>query len=300
VPDAQRTVEIEPPYDLVRTLRRYAVWGTDPCIRFGANEVWNAFRATTGPATVRYEDRDRVIHVDAWGPGAEEAITLAPDHLGAHDRSHAYESDHPIVGPLLSELRPLRFGRTRRVMERLVPIVIAQKVTSAGASESWRELVYRYGERAPGPPEKKLWIGPSAETLRSLAYYDLHPMNLEKKRADTILFCARRSKRLESFVDLPDAYERLLAFPGIGPWTAALIVSGAMGSPDAVPTGDYHMPHHVAHALLGERRGTDEQMLELLEPFRPYRGRALSAILHGAPGVPRRGPRLSFVDIRAR
>lgn len=293
-------IELEAPYDLEATMRRYAVWGTDPTIRFDGG-VWNAFRTSIGPATVHYEERDGVVHARAWGPGALEAIELAPEHLGAHDRSHHATSDHPIVGPLLDGVRAMRFGRTRRAMERLVPVVIAQKVTSAGASESWRELVYRCGERAPGPPEKKLWIPPSAETLRSLAYYDLHAMNLEKKRADTILFAARRAKRLEAYVassDAHDIYDRLLAFPGIGPWTAALVVSGAMGSADMVPIGDYHMPHHVAHALLGQPRGTDEQMLELLEPFRPFRGRALAAILHGVPGLPRRGPRLSVVNIR--
>jgi 3-methyladenine DNA glycosylase/8-oxoguanine DNA glycosylase len=302
-PSATGSIEIEGPYGLAATLRRTAVWGTDPTIRFfGEHEVHCAFRAPSGPAAVRYRALDAgercVVAVEAWGPGAEEALALAPDHLGAHDESWRTESDHPIVGPLLEDTRHVRFGRTLRVLERLVAMVIGQKVTAAGAAESWRELVYRYGERAPGPLE--LWIPPSADTLRGLAYFDLHPMNLERRRAETILFAARRAKRLEGLreLDFAAAYARLVAFPGIGAWTAGHVLSGALGDADAVPLADYHYPHIVAYALEGRRRGTDEEMVAALEPFRPFRGRALMAIVRGGEGPPRRGPRLSIRNIR--
>src|SRR4029453_406544 len=45
------------------------------------------------------------------------------------------------------------------------------------------------------------------------------------------------------------------------------------GDPDAVPVGDFHLPHLVAGALAGEPRGTDERMLEPLAPFAGHRRR---------------------------
>jgi 3-methyladenine DNA glycosylase/8-oxoguanine DNA glycosylase len=296
--DARGLVEIDGPYDLAATLRRNAVWGVDPTLRISGDEAWTAFRTPSGPASVHYVARGSHVEVEAWGAGAAEAVASAPDHLGANDPSWRFETDHPIVGKLVPSFRGLRFGRSRRIFERLVPVVIAQKVTSAGASQSWKELVWRLGERAPGPA--KLWIPPSAERLRALPYYELHPMGLERRRAETILFAARRARRLESFaaLDPAEAYARLLAFPGIGAWTAALITSAAHGDADAVPVGDYHMPHHVTFAFTGERRGSDERMLELLEPFRPQRGRVLALLMRGIEGPPRRGPRLSVRDIR--
>lgn len=57
--------------------------------------------------------------------------------------------------------------------------------------------------------------------------------------------------------------------------------------------GDYHLPNLAAWHLAGEPRGTDERMLELLEPFRPHRGRVLRLLQRGAGGAPRYGPRLA-------
>ena len=72
--------------------------------------------------------------------------------------------------------------------------------------------------------------------------------------------------------------------PGIGPWTAAEVMVRVLGDPDAVSVGDFHLPHLVSWALAGEARGTDERMLELLEPFRGQRARVIRLLeLSGNP-----------------
>jgi 3-methyladenine DNA glycosylase/8-oxoguanine DNA glycosylase len=84
----------------------------------------------------------------------------------------------------------------------------------------------------------------------------------------------------------------MTALPGIGPWTAAEVVRIAFGDPDAVSVGDYHIPNTVAYALAGEPRGTDDRMLELLEPFRGHRGRVCDLLAAGGLTAPRYGPRM--------
>ena len=83
---------------------------------------------------------------------------------------------------------------------------------------------------------------------------------------------AARAVGFEEIVDLPlpDAYRRLPRCPGIGPWTAAEVAIRALGDPDAVSVGDFHLPNLVAFALAGEPRATDARMLELLEPYRGH------------------------------
>lgn len=96
-----------------------------------------------------------------------------------------------------------------------------------------------------------------------------------------------------------DATRRLRALPGIGAWTAAEVSMVALGDPDAVSLGDYHLPHHVAWALAGEARADDARMLELIEPYRGHRGRVIRLIVAGHPGPPRFGPRMPLKSIAA-
>ena len=73
---------------------------------------------------------------------------------------------------------------------------------------------------------------------------------------------------------------------------AAEVVRVAFGDGDAVSVGDYHHKNVVAWALAGEARGTDERMLELLEPFRGHRGRVVAMLGMGGYAAPRFGPRM--------
>ncbi|MGZ4152311.1 MAG: DNA-3-methyladenine glycosylase 2 family protein, partial [Actinomycetota bacterium] len=82
------------------------------------------------------------------------------------------------------------------------------------------------------------------------------------------------------------------ALPGIGPWTVAGVARLALGDTDAVSVGDFHLPNTVCWALAGEPRGTDERMLELLEPYRGQRGRVQRLLEAGKISAPAYGPRM--------
>ncbi len=89
-----------------------------------------------------------------------------------------------------------------------------------------------------------------------------------------------------------EAHRRLRLLPGIGLWTAASVAHRCLGDADAVPVGDYHLCHLVTYNLTGKERGDDEQMLELLEPFRGQRGRVVRWLMIAGRTPPRRGPRM--------
>ena len=105
-----------------------------------------------------------------------------------------------------------------------------------------------------------------------------------------------RAAWFEAIVDLPlpDAYARLTALPGIGPWTAGEVAVRALGDVDAVSVGDFHLPNVVAYALAGEPRATDARMLELLEPYRGQRAIVIRLLELSGIQPPRYGPRLAF------
>ncbi|MFK7985752.1 MAG: DNA-3-methyladenine glycosylase [Sandaracinaceae bacterium] len=295
-----RVVTLPGPLDMKRTLGRLTLALGDPTTRVDGGAHWFAFHTEAGPASVRYEQRDsETVEVDAFGPGAEVALASAGAHLGADDRPESFRSDHPVVAPLIARFDGLRFGRSGRVLERLVPAILGQKVTGKGAARSWRELVWATSERAPGPVQS-LWLPPTAAQLRRLAYQDFHPFGVERKRAMIILSVVRRAKTLERLAtaDPELAWSRLNAFHGIGPWTAANVLSGARGDADLVPVGDYHFCHMVVHAFTGKDRGSDDEMMELLAPFAPHRGRVVAMLMAAGVSAPRFGPRMPVRDIR--
>ncbi len=73
----------------------------------------------------------------------------------------------------------------------------------------------------------------------------------------------------------------------------------ALGDPDAVSVGDFHLPHLVSWALAGEPRADDARMLELLEPYRGQRGRVIRLLEASGIRPPRYGPRLAPRSIAA-
>jgi 3-methyladenine DNA glycosylase/8-oxoguanine DNA glycosylase len=154
-------------------------------------------------------------------------------------------------------------------------------------------MIRRWGEPAPGPAGLRLPPRPAA--LARLPYHELHRVGIERKRADTIRRVAREAGRLDPMAPLgPVAVKaRLESIVGVGPWTSAEVGAVALGDPDAVSVGDYHLPNLVAWALAGEPRADDTRMLELLEPYRGQRGRVQRYLEVGRVTAPRYGPRMA-------
>ncbi len=80
--------------------------------------------------------------------------------------------------------------------------------------------------------------------------------------------------------DAPDAdvIATLTALPGIGQWTAEIYLAFALGRTDAFPAGDLAL-QESARLLYGlEDRPNPKQLIELAEPWRPWRSVAARAL----------------------
>ena len=249
--------------------------------------------------TLVIEQRPDSVHVEAHGPGALPALERAGELLGlSADRpgTHTLSDDaDPRIADLAGRLPGVRIPRTGAVFEALVAAILEQKVTGTEARRVWHGLVRTYGEPAPGGESIGLRVFPAPATLAALPYHRFHPLGLERRRAELIRAVAARAAWFEAIADLPlpGAYARLLAVPGIGPWTAAEVAVRALGDVDAVSVGDFHIPNLVSWALAGEPRGSDARMLELLEPYRGRRALVVRLLELSGMRAPRYGPRLT-------
>jgi 3-methyladenine DNA glycosylase/8-oxoguanine DNA glycosylase len=289
-PDAETVISLDVPIDLRATLSPLAHGLGDPTIRIGADGVWRATRAPSGPVSVRIAAAGAQIRIMAWGPGAAWAIGTAADLVGASDQPEALTPRHPLIAELVRRFPGLRLPRTHRPFDALLPAICEQKVTGTEARAAFRGIVRAHGEAAPGPA--RLQLPPHPSVLAQLPYFAFHRFGLERRRAELIRRCAALAPRLEerSATDVAAILSRV---PGIGPWTVAEVVRVAFGDPDAVSVGDYHIPSVVAWALAGERRADDARMLELLEPYRGQRGRIQRLLEVAGIFPPRRGPRMA-------
>ncbi len=285
-----KTLPIDGPLDLRRTLR--PLHG-----RFSNDGWWLAARTPSGDGALRISRTTEGVVGDAWGEGAAWLLDRLSSISGLDDDPSQFQTDDPIVSELHRRNPGLRFGRTDLVFDSLVVAICGQKVTGQEAARAIRGLYRAFSDPAPGPNEE-LRLPPKAERIAETPYWEFHRMNLEKRRADVLKRVASAAIEIESLREQSpsNATAALRRFDGIGVWSAAETLVVSHGDPDQVSVGDFHVKHMVVHHLTGRDRGTDEEMLELLEPFRPHRGR-VARLLHTLGHEPKFGPRMTPRDI---
>ena len=285
------------PCPVGQVLAQHRRGGGDPTYRIDEQGAhWRGIRTPEGPATLRVQTRagDGEVEARVWGPGAEWVLESVPALLGAADDPSGFDPRHPVLAEAWRRHRHWRLGRTGLVMEALLPAILEQKVTGQEAFAGFRALVHRYGVRAPGPGrERRLWVQPDAATLRAVPSWEWLRMHVDPARSRTVVQAARVADSLERIVAHPaEAERRLTSLPGVGVWTSAEVRQRALGDPDAVSFGDYHVAKDVGWALTGTSFD-DAELAEFLEPWRPHRGRVPALVALAGLGRPRRGPRMS-------
>jgi 3-methyladenine DNA glycosylase/8-oxoguanine DNA glycosylase len=276
--------------DLRRTLRPLHGW-------FAEDGWWLTARTPEGPGTLRVRRTREMVVGEAWGDGGAWLLKALSAIGGLDDDPTVFTTDHPLVRDLHHRHPGVRFGKTRLVFDALVVAIVGQKVTGSEASAAMRGLRRTFGDPAPGP-RRGLSLPPDPTRMAAAPYWAYHELHLEKRRAEILRRVAGDFPSIEATSDQsPDSAAAVLErHSGVGVWTVAKTLMVSHGDPDQVEVGDYHVKHIVVHHLTGRPRGTDEEMLELLEPFRPHRGRVVR-LLHTLGHEPKFGPRLTPRDI---
>ena len=157
--------------------------------------------------------------------------------------------------------------------ELAIRAVLGQQVSVAGAATLAGRLVVAYGEPLAHPVGSVTHVFPSAAAL-SDADPDQLAMPWSRRRALIGLAAALADGDvvLDPGVMPSDEIERrLLALPGIGPWTVAYVAMRALGDPDAFMPTDLGVRHGI------ERLGRDGRAagaIAVAEGWRPYRAYA--------------------------
>jgi AraC family transcriptional regulator of adaptative response / DNA-3-methyladenine glycosylase II len=263
-----------------------------------------ALRAISGVETIRDGEYLRTVnlvtaeqrHVCGWvrvgHRSQDNVLTVTMDsallpvvtHLLARIRHlfDLYCDPHAVYEVLASmnNIRPdlctpgTRLPGCFDTFEMAVRAVLGQQITVKAASTLAARLVEAYGAPVQTELEGLTHAFPSAEDIIALdGPIDKHlgPLGIIKARARTILELARAIVQDDinfNFCAHPEIeIRKLIAIPGIGPWTAQYIAMRAMGWPDAFPHTDYGVKKALAPH-------TSDEILSLAEAWRPWRSYA--------------------------
>jgi AraC family transcriptional regulator of adaptative response / DNA-3-methyladenine glycosylase II len=173
----------------------------------------------------------------------------------------------------------MRRSRGRRVPGTLDPhelavrAVLGQQVSVAGARTAAARLVTGYGRKLSPPAGALTHVWPSASEL---AAGDLDGLRMPASRRRAVRALASAladgTVALDDGVDRADAYERLVALPGIGAWTASYVCMRALGDPDAFLSSDLGVRRGAARLGLPD---TPRALEELSARWRPWRAYAV-------------------------
>lgn len=258
--------------------------------------------------------RDRVLlrAVPATAPVPERALELAIERmrfaLGVDEDlsafARAFRGD-PLIGEVIHHRPWHRPPRRPFAWEALAWAITEQLIEVDRAKRIQRRIVGRWGAGVE-PGTSAAWGGrgvlrdvPAAAVIAGRAPAELASIDLAPSRALALVRAAREVAR--GRVDPADAAgdRRLLAIPGIGPWTVQVLGLAGRGDPDSLPAGDLGYIKLVGLLAGLGRRATVEEVEEYFAPYAPYRGIAGSFALARWHGAVAQGPPLRPASLAA-
>ena len=173
--------------------------------------------------------------------------------------------------PLLRTRPGLRVPGAWDGFELGVRAILGQQVSVAGATTLAGRLVRAFGARIPEAIGGITHLFPAAGRL---AEADLTKIGLPGSRAKALCNFAREvasgNLSLSPAASMEETRDRLLAIPGLGPWTVDYIALRALRDPDAFPAGDLGLRRALSTsaALISEK--ALRARAEVWRPWRAY------------------------------
>lgn len=213
---------------------------------FGDGEYCRSLRTTSGDAVIALRAAGDALHVQATA----SEVAVVGEVMSAVRRLCDLAADitaieralvaHRRFAPMVRQRPGLRVPGAISGWEILVRAIVGQQVSVAAARTLLGRLVDRWGTELT--VEASGEVGRSFPGPQTLAVADLSGLGLTGRRAQTLQTAARAAVDGELLLDPGDdlalARARLLALPGVGPWTAEYVAMRALADPDAWPATD--------------------------------------------------------------
>ncbi len=236
-----------------------------------------AFPAEDGwvPVGAAVRQRDGAVTVELTGAvGDPEAVVAQVTRILSIDVDGSGFADvgrrDPVVAELQARYPGLRPVQFHSPYEAACWAIIGQRVRITQAAAVKARLAEQLGVSVivAGP---SLTCFPGPQQLRDQPIPGLPATKVERLLAvaDAALEGRLAATRLRS-LSTDDALAQLTQIPGIGPFSAQLVLARGAGHPDLFPTAERRLHEEMAHAYSLDQP-TIDQLTAIADGWRPYR-----------------------------
>lgn len=203
------------------------------------------------------------------------------------------------LGRLVAETPGVRIPGSTDPQALALRVILGQQISTARAAELGARLTQALGDPLPLSMRTHglTHLFPTAAAVAGADDGDYPGMPGSRRRAlrATAEAIADGDLVLDAGADRDQTRARLLALPGVGPWTADMVLLRGLGDPDAWPSTDLGVRHGARAAGLP----AEVALLNLrAEAWRPWRGYA-AALLWASSDHEAAGTRLGLAPLTA-
>ena len=179
-------------------------------------------------------------------------------------RRHLARRD-PVLKRLIGAIGPCTLWHNPNGFAALVRSIISQQISTKAAAAIHARL------------EQALATGIAPERILALPNEDLRAAGLSASKARSLCDLAQRVQNqtlpLDVLHELPDeeVIAQLVPVRGIGRWTAEMFLIFSLGRLDVLPVDDWGLRVAMRREYGLREPPAKARMLELAEPWRPYR-----------------------------
>ncbi|MEX2246471.1 MAG: DNA-3-methyladenine glycosylase [Dehalococcoidia bacterium] len=183
-------------------------------------------------------------------------------------RRHLMRCD-PIMRDIVKRVGPCTIEARGQPYESLLRAVLYQQLAGPAAAAIERRFLALFGGRIPKPAQ-----------LVAISGEDLRAAGISRQKAGYFRSIAEHfasgeitDRHLHRASD-DDVIETVTRIKGIGRWTADMLLMFCLGRPDVLPVGDLGIQNGMRLAYDLDGPLAPARMLEIAEPWRPYRSAA--------------------------
>lgn len=203
------------------------------------------------------------------------------------DECYAALSNDPVLAALVRRQHGLRLVRAPGLFETLFTVILGQQISVAAANAQRRRLLAFYSTPIPHGPHQ-IEVMPDSGRIGDTNATTFRGLGISRQKArylrEAALWDSEGRLEAETLGGFDDAaaVDYLRGIPGVGLWTAQIVLMRALGRLDVFPAGDVGL-QNVVQALYGlDSRPDAQRLADFSQRWKGWRSyAALYLWMHG-------------------